>query len=150
MTSKKLNSAHKMPDPVQPRSGSQASQVHENLKETLVPKLDTMRYMEMKALFNNKPYDEGIVRTENHARTFLYFSDFSLLADEEIVRYLQQLEKDYPNLKGSVYLRTHEGKKFISLEPLFPDSGEKEIAQKLADEMKALLEQKDKNLTSEL
>lgn len=138
-----------MSDPVQPRSGSQASQVHENLKETLVPKLDTMRYMEMKALFNNKLYDEGVVRTENHARTFLYFLDFSLLEDEGISGYLDQLQKDYPNLKGSVYLRKHEEKKFISLEPLFPDSWEKEIAQKLADEIKTLLEQKNKNQSHE-
>ncbi len=141
MTLKKLNS-DQAPHHVAPKSGSDTSQIHKDIKEILVPKLDTMRYKEMKGLFNNKPYDEGIVRTENHARTFLYFSDFSLLTDEEITRHLQQFEEDYPNLKGSVYLRTHEGEKFISLEPLFPDSGEKEIAQKLADEMKALLEQK--------
>ena len=75
---------------------------------------------------------------------------FSQSCSAEIYTHLEQLQKDYPNLKGSVYLRHHKGKKFISLEPLFPDSGEKEIAQKLADELKSVLKQKGKNQTSTL
>ena len=102
----------------------------------------------MMTLFNSKTYDEGVVRMKNHTRTFLYFHNLAQLSDEEISPHLEQLQKDYPNLTGSVYLRHHKGKKFISLEPLFPDSGEKKIAQKLADELKSLLKQKDKNQTS--
>lgn len=85
---------------------------------------------------------------KNHTRTFLYFHNLAQLSDEEISPHLEQLQKDYPNLQGSVYLRHHKEKKFISLEPLFPDSGEKKIAQKLADELKSLLKQKDKNQTA--
>ena len=148
MTPKDLNTPTHFP--VQPWSWSNASPTKENLKETLVPNLDTMRYMEMMALFNNKDYDEGVVRTEDHKRTFLYFDNLAQLSDEEINPYLEQLQKDYPNLQGSVYLRYHEEKKFISLEPLFPDSGEKEIAQNLADQMKSFLESKYKNQVSAL
>ena len=126
--------------PVHPWSWSNTSPTKENLKETLIPNLDTMRYMEMMTLFNS--------RMKNHTRTFLYFHNLAQLSDEEISPHLEQLQKDYPNLQGSVYLRHHKGKKFISLEPLFPDSGEKKIAQKLADELKSLLKQKDKNQTS--
>ena len=128
--------------PVQPWSWSNTSPTKENLKETLIPNLDTMRYMEMMTLFNS--------RMKNHTRTFLYFHNLAQLSDEEISPHLEQLQKDYPNLQGSVYLRHHKGKKFISLEPLFPDSGEKEIAQKLADQLKSLLKQKDKNQASTL
>lgn len=134
--------------PVQPWSWSNTSPTKENLKEILIPNLDTMRYMEMMTLFNSKTYDEWVVRMKNHTRTFLYFHNLAQLSDEEISPHLEQLQKDYPNLQGSVYLRHHKEKKFISLEPLFPDSGEKKIAQKLADELKSLLKQKDKNQTA--
>ena len=134
--------------PVQPWSWSNTSPTKENLKEIRIPNLDTMRYMEMMTLFNSKTYDEWVVRMKNHTRTFLYFHNLAQLSDEVIFPYLEQLQKDYPNLQGSVYLRHHKGKKFISLEPLFPDSGEKKIAQKLADQLKSLLKQKDKNQTS--
>ena len=146
MTPKDLNTPNQFP--VQPWSWSNTSPTKENLKETLIPNLDTMRYMEMMTLFNSKTYDEWVVRMKNHTRTFLYFHNLAQLSDEEISPHLEQLQKNYPNLQGSVYLRHHKGKKFISLEPLFPDSGEKKIAQKLADELKSLLKQKDKNQTS--
>ena len=148
MTLKDLNTPNQ--PPVQPWSWSNTSPTKENLKETLIPNLDTMRYMEMMTLFNSKTYDEWVVRMKNHTRTFLYFHNLAQLSDEEISPYLEQLQKNYPNLQGSVYLRHHKGKKFISLEPLFPDSGEKKIAQKLADQLKSLLKQKDKNQTSTL
>ena len=113
--------------PVQPWSWSNTPPTKENLKETLIPNLDTMRYMEMMTLFNSKTYDEWVVRMKNHTRTFLYFHNLAQLSGEEISPHLEQLQKNYPNLQGSVYLRHHKGKKFISLEPLFPDSGEKKL-----------------------
>lgn len=99
-----------------------SSEMQEKLTEVLIPNLDKMRYMEMMSLFNSKPYDEGVVRTENHARIFLYFSELSQMSDEEIDAHLQDLQRDHPNLQGTVYLRKHQERKFISLEPLFPDS----------------------------
>lgn len=110
--------------------------------EVLAPDLSEMRYREMMTLFNNKTYEEGIVRTENHARTYLYFHSFSTLSDEEIQFLLDLIENQYLNLKGAIYLRTYKDKKFISIEPLFPNSLEKEVAGELADMMRDLLEKK--------
>jgi len=56
MTPKKINTPNQ--SSIQPWSWSNTSPTKENLKETLVPNLDTMRYMEMMTLFNSKTYDE--------------------------------------------------------------------------------------------
>lgn len=112
--------------------------VSDLLSETLMPNFDTMRYMEMMSLFTKKSYKEGVVRTENHARTFLYFPNLVQIPEEQLQEQLDQLQQEYPNLQGGVYLRKYEDRVFISLEPLFPDSGEKKIAQDFADKLKEI------------
>jgi len=56
MTPKKINTPNH--SSIQLWSWNNTSPTKENLKETLVPNLDTMRYMEMMTLFNSKTYDE--------------------------------------------------------------------------------------------
>lgn len=111
----------------------------EELSKVLVPELSDIRYREMMTLFNNKPYDEGIVRTEDHTRTYLYLFAFSKIPDEEIKILLKNIEAEYPNLRWAIYLRKYKNRKFISFEPLFPDFLEKDIAKTLADQIQKIL-----------
>lgn len=108
--------------------------------EALIPELSDIRYREMMRLFNDKyhkkPYTEGLVMTENHARIFLYFRAFSFLSEKEFYDLIHECEEHHPNLKGAIYLREFKNKRFISIEPLFPNGLEKEVAKKLADKIR--------------